>query len=258
MNSYANLAAAAKSVARLLPKSFRKIGLNFLQSVIPPRRMPNSYSQCGEDRILSFLYYQLGISKPRYLDVGTWHPSESNNTYLFYQNGARGVCVEPNPSLIPLITQVRPEDKVLNLGIAEPGAGPCDYFSFSDPQLNTFDAEEANARVQSGIYKLENQFPVPTMPLSTVLAEHFPQGLDLLSLDAEGLDLTILKTVDFAVHRPLSICVETVGYSETLHRAKSTEIHELMFANGYVEYADTYVNTIFVDGRYFAKQTASH
>lgn len=42
-----------------------------------------SYSQCGEDRILAFIFRSLGIDKPSYLDIGAHHPYMLNNTMYF-------------------------------------------------------------------------------------------------------------------------------------------------------------------------------
>jgi hypothetical protein len=58
-----------------------------------------SYSQSGEDVIVDFIFQILKIQKPSYLDVGAHHPSYLSNTYLFYQKGCQGVCIEPDPVL---------------------------------------------------------------------------------------------------------------------------------------------------------------
>ena len=77
-----------------------------------------SYSQAGEDLILKYLFESKGLSTPTYLDIGTNHPYLNNNTYLFYRNGSRGVCVEADKTLIKEITRLRPEDKVVNVGVS--------------------------------------------------------------------------------------------------------------------------------------------
>ena len=70
---------------------------------------------------------------------------------------------------------------------------------------------------------------------------------DLVSLDVEGWDLDILRSIDFARYRPYVFCVETISYAEgDGSGVKSTEIHALMLENGYRLYADTYINSIFV------------
>ena len=76
-----------------------------------------SYSQGGEDIIVSDILKSLKIGKPYYLDIGTYHPSILNNTYLLYLQGGRGVCVEPDPECFSRIAKRRNRDICLNVGI---------------------------------------------------------------------------------------------------------------------------------------------
>jgi hypothetical protein len=52
-----------------------------------------SYSQCGEDILIDFVFKQLKIENPSYLDIGAHHPFHLNNTYYFYKNGSSGVNI---------------------------------------------------------------------------------------------------------------------------------------------------------------------
>ncbi len=68
-----------------------------------------------------------------------------------------------------------------------------------------------------------------------------------MSLDVEGLDLPILRSIDLARHRPLVFCVETLSYSESGQGQRIEEIDELMKGASYLRYADTHINTVYVD-----------
>lgn len=232
---------------KLLPKKIRQALLSFLRSFVPSQSTANSFSQCGEDRILNFLFDNLQIKNPRYLDIGTCHPIKSNNTYLFYSRGSTGVCVEPNPDLAPLIRQARPRDILVRAGVSPENGGDLTYYMFSEPQLNTFSKDEADARAQSGKYLLIQEQSVPTVDIRSLVAKHFGNNMDLLSLDAEGFDLALLEAWDFNSCRPLAICVETVGYTESLTKPKNHGITSLLAAQGYDLYADTFVNSIYID-----------
>jgi FkbM family methyltransferase len=240
-----------RKIVRLLPKSIRLPLSRSLRSGFPEHfrveYANETFSQCGEDRILAFLFSQLAIPTPRYLDVGTWHPCVGNNTYLFYRAGARGVCVEPNPDLAPLIREKRPRDEVLNVGVSAETSGPCRYYLFEDGSHNTFDAEVAAARARSGREPILKEMSVPVVSLESIITDYFPDGLELLSLDAEGLDLALLKSLNYKKHRPLAICVETIGFSEILAKPKSNVITSILAPRGYASYADTFVNTIYID-----------
>jgi hypothetical protein len=72
-----------------------------------------------------------------------------------------------------------------------------------------------------------------------------------LSIDIEGLDLAVLKTMDYDKYPIPVICVETAVFSINHIRSKNFEIQEFFFARDYFIYADTYMNTIFVNKNWF-------
>ena len=57
-----------------------------------------SYSQTGEDQILSFLLRE--EQNGFYLDIGCNHPIKLSNSYNFYLRGWKGICVDANSELI--------------------------------------------------------------------------------------------------------------------------------------------------------------
>ena len=213
-----------------------------------------SYAQCGEDRILHFLFGLLGIPHPTYLDIGAHHPTYLSNTYLFYQEGARGVCVEPDPRLWQNIKAGRPEDVCLNLGIAAAGTGgSLKFYVFDDPTMNTFSETVKQEQVRAGRV-LQQELQVEVQSINSVISRHFPTGPNLVSLDTEGMDLAILETFDFATCRPEAFCIETLT---NVDDRKMTEVIDFMLSKHYVVFADTFVNTIFVEQKCWAQWLAN-
>ena len=45
--------------------------------------LKKSYSQCGEDLIVKFIFDILNIKNPSYIDIGAHHPNYISNTALF-------------------------------------------------------------------------------------------------------------------------------------------------------------------------------
>ncbi len=205
-----------------------------------------SWSQCGEDLITRFIFDTLRIPAPTYLDIGAHHPTRLNNTNIFYAQGSRGVNIEPDPELFSAFLPARPRDTNLNIGIGE-HAGEMDFYVMSVRTLNTFSAVEAHAIEREGKVRIERVVGLPVLPVNAVLEKHCSTGLDFLSLDVEGLDLAILRGMDFSCFRPKVVCVETITYSEQRGGKKIPEIEAVMIDNGYFAYADTHINTIFVD-----------
>jgi FkbM family methyltransferase len=206
-----------------------------------------SYSQCGEDMIARFVFDALKIAKPSYIDIGAHHPTYLNNTFTFYESGARGLNIEPDPSLFERFVGERPQDVNLNIGIG-PHEGELEFFVMSARTLNTFSAEEAQAVEKAGRARIEKRLKLPVRPVNVVLGEHFAQGSpDFLSLDVEGLDLAILQAWDFQRWRPKLVCVETIVYTSGHEGTQVDGIEALLRDQGYFVYADTRINKLFVD-----------
>ena len=204
-----------------------------------------SFAQCGEDLIIAYVLSALGRKDITYLDVGAHHPTYLSNTYYFYLRGHRGVCIEPDASLLAAFRRERSGDTLLNIGVA-PQDGEAMFYVLSTPTLNTFSREEAERFASYGTQRIERVESIPIRNINAIVGEYFRAPPDLLSIDVEGLDLAILESLDFANCAPDVCCVETLSYTEDRSERKLTEIIDLMLANDYFVYADTFVNSIFV------------
>lgn len=205
-----------------------------------------SYSQCGEDLIVRYIFNVLKVHKPTYLDIGAHHPLHLNNTYTFYRHGSKGVSVEPDPKLHARIQRKRPGDVNLNVGVAGE-SGTLDFYVMSAPTLNTFSLKEAK-EAESSKVKIDKVLRIPVVSVNEILEQHFPNAApDFLSIDVEGMDFEIVKSIELKRWRPKVICAETLSYSELTGGEKLNEIHQYLEGHGYRVYADTYINTIFID-----------
>lgn len=225
--------------------------------LVRPALLPGkfTYAQQGEDVALwQILRHVLGIEDPTYLDVGAHHPVFNNNTYLLYGRGSRGVLVEPNPALHRLLEQVRPRDVVVRAGIGVTAQAEADFYIIGgseDGQLNTFSREQAETLVQrsNGHYRIERVIKIPLLGINELMRKHWNGPPNLLSLDTEGFDLPILRSLDFERLRPDVVCVET---QEIGGRRILGEILQLMAQKGYEVRGGSFVNTIFIDRRHLA------
>ncbi len=205
-----------------------------------------SWSQCGEDLILRYLFDLLHIARPSYIDIGAHHPWYYNNTYLFYRQGARGVNVEPDPALHARLRRGRPGDVNLNIGIG-PAEAELDFYVMSQRTLNTFSEREARKYVEQHGLRIVDTRRIRVETFAQAVDAYLGRTPDLVSLDVEGLDLDILRSIDFSRYRPHAFCVETISYATgDGSGAKIPEIHALMIDAGYRLYADTYINSIYV------------
>ncbi len=220
------------------------------RNFFPAPIVRNTYSQAGEDAILAFLFSSMNKS-PTYLDLGTNSPDWGNNTYIFYTWGSRGVLVEADRSLISKIEKVRPDDKVLNVGVSIYNQKSADFYIFSETSLNTFNKAEAEMREKIGKAKITKVVQVQLMSINDIISENFESYPDLMSIDIEGLDFEVLQFLDFEKFPIPVICAETCTYSENHIKHKDKRIEHLLLEKGYFIYGDTYVNTIFVNKIWF-------
>ncbi|MDX8378143.1 MAG: FkbM family methyltransferase [Mariprofundales bacterium] len=222
------------------------------------RWLPSSYyaerswSQFGEDRIIvNMLQRIINENRPiEYVDIGANHPFHFNNTALLYKMRGHGFLIEPNPQLARVLSYQRSRDHVYQCGISNGTASYSNYYMFSSHTLNTFSTEEAKRYQTLGYYLLDT-IKVELVDINEILKKM--KHIDFMNLDVEGFDFDILQKVDWKNYRPSMICVETIEFEVRKEPRKRIDIIDYMKQNNYIVYADTYVNTIFVDSKKWSK-----
>lgn len=206
----------------------------------------NSFSQSGEDVIIDFIFYQLGIRKPSYLDIGAHHPSYLSNTYYFYQKGSSGLCIEPDPTLYQEIKKKRPRDICLNIGIGS-RKDLKNFYLMDESTLNTFSKKEAETYQRYHGNQILKIVKIPMLPINKVIKNYLVNHPNFVSIDTEGMDFEIIKSFDLSEKRPEVFCIETLIQTGNKSFRKVEEIIKHMKHHDYFIYADTLINTIFVD-----------
>ncbi|HEY3380589.1 MAG TPA: FkbM family methyltransferase [Vicinamibacterales bacterium] len=214
----------------------------------PASKARQSFAQMGEDIVLFHLLRDwMKVPSPLYLDIGAADPVESSNTYLLYCTGGRGVLVEPNPDYVVKLRRVRPEDIVVQAGIGITDANAADYYVMrGQPTLNTFSPAQVEMYRRSGHPDIvEKVVKMPLIAVNHVIAQCLGKAPDLLSIDVEGLDLDILRTLDFVAFKPGAVIAETIMMGGGA--ADNTEIGVFLKSKGYVVRGGSLYNTIFAD-----------
>lgn len=167
------------------------------------KRLRFTYAQHGEDIIAEAL---LPEARGFYVEVGAFHPVSISNTYLFYRKGWRGIVIDPAPEVAKLFQRRRPGDHLLACAVSE------------EESVRRFDimpAGETNrlsAAAAAGTSSPQPRYSlqVPCRRLAGILDEHLPPGqtIDFLTIDAEGHDLSVLRSNDWRKYRPRVIAVE--------------------------------------------------
>lgn len=229
--------------------------MSFLKKILVNtffRHLRRSYSQSGEDIIISDLFSRIGISHPTYLDIGANEPVSLSNTYRLYSRGSRGVCMEPNPVMYKKLLEKRKKDTIINAGVAFNELREADFYVFPEKVhgLNTFSKKEADfwehtGNKDVGRFKVEQVIKMKLVDINELMGKYFSSWPNLISIDVEGLDLEIIKTINWEKYKPEVICVETLWFGEGDKELKNTAFADYIESKGYFVYADTYINTIF-------------
>ncbi len=211
-----------------------------------------SYAQEGEDLVLGRIFgeQQSGF----YVDVGAHHPHRFSNTWLFYQRGWRGINIDATPGSMAAFSKSRPRDVNIECGVAE-HAGECRFFLFNEPALNTFDERVAKGQ-ENHRYHITSSVVVPQQPLSVLLDRHLPAGatIDFLSVDAEGRDLDVLRSNDWARFRPRIVIAECALASIAM--VSENQISSHLASLGYVLFAKTFKSCFYAEPAWIAARQA--
>ena len=198
-----------------------------------------TYAQHGDDIIIRAIFHSLGIATPSYLDVGAHHPELISNTKLFYDNGSRGINVEPNPNLYEAFLEQRPQDINLNVGVGIQSEFREFYMIDSESGRNSFLKEVAEGFVMDyPQFSITDVKELPIFTIDQILKHRLTP--DFLTIDIEGMDYEVLQSINYCLHPFKIICVELQPYSEE-------DIRSLMTGVGYDPIIRCGSNLIFVD-----------
>lgn len=168
-----------------------------------------SYAQNGEDVVLDrALAGIVGAAGGFYVDVGASSPDAASVTRHFYDNGWRGINVEPRRQAWAELCRRRPEDLNLQVAIGAENGSTTLYEVVEDPDLSTIDRDDLDYLVARGYTWTEDEVPVRT--LDSVLEGAGAQDISFLKIDAEGAEEAVLRGLDMNRRRPKVIVIEAI------------------------------------------------
>jgi FkbM family methyltransferase len=191
-----------------------------------------SYSQTGQDILAEFLLQRNGkIPREKgyvgtYVDVGACYPVRASNTFYFYERGWSGICIDANPATAKEFTARRPRDVFISEAVGdEPGILP--FYTFDNPQWNCFD----RSRMKKLRTRFTGQIDVPIRRLADMIASTgMTRKIDLLSIDTEGFELKVLRSLELGINRPSLIILECI---KPLESAMDDPAIKYLTENGY-------------------------
>lgn len=188
-----------------------------------------SFSQLGQDlEVLKFYNYK---KRNRFfIEIGASDGIEFSNTYLLEtEYDWKGICVEPIPNKYELLCKNRPNSLCYNKAVYNQSNKTVVFDISNDYDLLSGISDKIVYHKKI-VDNNKTQILVNTITFNDLLEDsNAPLFIDYLSLDTEGSELEILKSVDLKKYRFGLIHVEH-NYIEPTR----SEIKNLLTANGYI------------------------
>jgi len=208
----------------------------YIQNKIYLKR--ESYSQSKED-IFALKYFK-NKNSGFYVDVGCHHPTRINNTCLLYNRGWRGVNIDMSKLSIDLFDILRKEDVNIHSAVSSKNK-IINYYT----NKNLFLSASIIQKKGSSKFKYKEQ--VSSEPLTQILNKTIYKNkqIDFLSIDAEGADYEVLKSLDFKKYKPKLICIEIWQDQVKVFNIKNHKIYKFLSKKNYKLITNLADNFIF-------------
>jgi FkbM family methyltransferase len=201
------------------------------------------YSQFGEDRELERRFQgRTGY----FLDIGAADGVSFSNTLRLEQLGWHGLLIEADPDAARDCARARPGSRVVHCAAVGLGAPAEISFEIAvdNPHLSSLRiARDKRRRLRSWKGRVEiREVTVPARTADSVLDEDPPERIDVVSIDVEGQEATVLGGLDLRRWRPEVVIIERNT------RLPSRRVFEQLHRAGYRYEQTTGVNDWFVAG----------
>ena len=201
-------------------------------------------SQFEEDKIILKLFPKNFVGN--YVDIGSFHPTKYNNTFLLYKKGWRGVNIDLNPFTIEMFNYFRPQDINICSAISSKSGKEKLFFSGDLSPENTIQKSHKKFLKKFFNYKDNNFYTkiVNTVNINSIFEKYNIKSINFLSIDVEGHEFKILKSINFNKINVEVICVEILEHDKFL-KTKSEVLLKFLKKNNYTLKAKTVSNYIF-------------
>ena len=192
------------------------------------------YSQNDEE---SFILEYYKDFKGKFLDIGAHDGTSLSNTRALVELGWSGVCVEPSPTVFSQLFRLYERNeaiKVVNCAV-DTKSKLKEFFDNDGGYVSTLSREhqEFFAKEHGSVHR--------GMFLKTIkveeLFEYFGFDFNFISIDIEGIDFEVIKTIPFEKLLKLTLlCIE--------HENKSSIMLNLLSEYRFIKLAETKENII--------------
>ena len=165
-----------------------------------------TYAQNFEDVMLARLF--AGHDTGFYVDIGAGDPAFLSVTKHFYDQGWHGINVEPLRANWERFAKDRPRDINLNVAVSSAPGRQAFCEVIDNDALSSLHAARIAELAASGART--RQYQVECVTGESLFAQ-CPAEVDFLKIDVEGSESEVLRSIDFARHRPRVLVIEATA-----------------------------------------------
>lgn len=161
----------------------------------------------------NFPMFYGAVKEGVYVDLGASHPTNASLTHFCRDLGWRGVAVDGNSDYGADWVDAGLEDHFYCAVLSDE---PLARFVIHDNSFTSriSPSEETDHPERWGIKRIVEK---NTVHINTLLQNRGIEHIDLLCCDLEGMDLRVLRTLDWRKHTPSFVIVEHTAASEPLN-----------------------------------------
>ena len=205
-----------------------------IQALKSKKFIKKSYSGGAQDLIIN--YFFKNKKKGIYIDVGCYHPYNGNNTKLLYDKGWSGINIDLDFHTIDFFNFVRKRDENINIAISDKEGVKDLYFFHNRSAINSL--SEIRKEEAKEVRKIQ------TKTLNSVFenSKFKNEKINLLSIDVEGHEIEVLKSLDLAKYIPEMVVIEFLErdiinnlefHNQNINEVLNSEIYWHMIKNNY-------------------------
>ena len=203
-----------------------------------------SFSQYNQDEFLDTYIFK-NFKNGFYVDIGAYDGITFSNTHRFHIfHNWSGINVEPLNKAFVKLKKNRHSDINLNIAITDKKGS--EKFIESDEDMLSGLSSGMVSEHKDRIYKSEKKektYEVKTDLLQNILKEHNISNINLLSIDVEGNELSVIKSIDFE-----KISIDVIIFESNDYNKNNTlKIKKILNKYNFFEFksgGDTYMINI--------------
>jgi FkbM family methyltransferase len=204
------------------------------------RQMNFSFSQFGEDVVISNYLARYSVGEGIYLDVGAFNPITFSNTLLLYKQGWQGINIDIDIDKIADFVTHRPRDFSMSAAISDRKERVkfVTYPARATNRILPIDSQDDRSVL--GEQPLKVTILETTCLNDVIAASPFAdKNIYYLNIDCEGNDLKVLKNFDLERYLPKVISIEAWSEGEL------DEIKSYLLPKGYTLDSCVHLTKIF-------------